>query len=232
MTNPNVIVNIGCSSTLQPKVFISEMDFSLYVLPVWSILSLATLVRSIFGFGEALVAMPLLVNIVDFKTATPLIAMVACTISVAIIIFDLQNIQLNSAWRLAVSSFVGIPLGLPLLKAVDVPLMKVILALVIIGFSAYRLRKPQLLTLDNEKFSFAFGFLDGFLGGAYNVAKPPVAIYGAMRRWSPKTFRATLQGYFLPTLIFIVSGHGVIGFWTPLVLKLYFFLCRFFFWRM
>lgn len=130
--------------------------------------------------------------------------------------------------RLAVSSFVGIPLGLPLLKAVDVPLMKVILALVIIGFSAYRLRKPQLLTLDNEKFSFAFGFL----GGAYNVAEPPVVIYGAMRRWSPKTFRATLQGYFLPTLIFILSGHGVIGFWTPLVLKLYFFLCRFFFWLM
>ena len=140
------------------------MDFSLYVLPVWSILSLATLVRSIFGFGEALVAMPLLVNIVDFKTATPLIAMVACTISVAIIIFDLQNIQLNSAWHLAVSSFVGIPLGLPLLKAVDVPLMKVILSLVIIGFSAYRLRKPQLLTLDNEKFSFAFWFSGRFSG--------------------------------------------------------------------
>lgn len=199
------------------------MDFNLYVLPVLSILFLATLVRSTFGFGEALVAMPLLVNIVDFKTATPLVAMIACTISVAIIIFNRHNIQFNSAWRLAVSSFVGIPLGLLLLKSVDVPLMKVILAIVIIGFSVYRLLKPQLLTLDNEKFSFAFGFLGGFLGGAYNVAGPPVVIYGAMRRWSPKTFRATLQGYFLPTWIFIVSGHGVAGFWTPLVLKLYFF---------
>ncbi len=78
------------------------MDFSLYVLPVLSILFLATLVRSTFGFGEALIAMPLLVNIVDFKTATPLIAMVACTISVAIIIFKRLNIQFNSAWRLAV----------------------------------------------------------------------------------------------------------------------------------
>lgn len=199
------------------------MDFSLYALPILSILFIATLVRSTFGFGEALVAMPLLVNIVDFKTATPLIAMIACTISIAIIIFNRHNIQFDSAWRLAVSSFFGIPLGLLILKSVDVPLMKIILAFVIIGFSAYRLRKPQLLTLDNEKFSFVFGFLGGFLGGAYNVAGPPVVIYGAMRRWSPKTFRATLQGYFLPTWIFIVSGHGVAGFWTPLVLKLYIF---------
>ena len=68
------------------------MDFNLYILPVLSILFLATLVRSTFGFGEALVAMPLLVNIVDFKTATPLVAMIACTISVAIIIFNRHNI--------------------------------------------------------------------------------------------------------------------------------------------
>jgi hypothetical protein len=27
---------------------------------------------------------------------------------------------------------------------------------------------------------------------------PPLVIYGALRRWTPERFRATLQGYFLP----------------------------------
>ena len=59
------------------------------------------------------------------------------------------------------------------------------------------------------------------LGAAYNTNGPPVVIYGTMRQWDPGTFRATLQGYFLPTWIVIVLGHGITGLWTRTVWQNY-----------
>jgi uncharacterized protein len=46
------------------------------------ILFVAELVRSSIGFGNALVAMPLLVLVMDLRLATPLVALVSMTAAV------------------------------------------------------------------------------------------------------------------------------------------------------
>jgi hypothetical protein len=46
---------------------------------------------------------------------------------------------------------------------------------------------------------------------------PPLVLYGAMRRWSPQHFRATLQGYFLPASIVAMAGYWLAGLWVPAV---------------
>jgi len=43
---------------------------------------------------------------------------------------------------------------------------------------------------------------------------PPLAIYGAMRRWSAQRFRATLQSYFLPASALGMAGFLVAGLWN------------------
>jgi uncharacterized membrane protein YfcA len=50
---------------------------------------------------------------------------------------------------------------------------------------------------------------------------PPLAMYGAMRRWSPQHFRATLQGYFLPASIVAMVGYWIAGLWVPAVTHYY-----------
>jgi hypothetical protein len=50
---------------------------------------------------------------------------------------------------------------------------------------------------------------------------PPLAIYGALRRWSPARFRATLQGYFLPASLAGMAGYAFTGLWTPAVNHFY-----------
>jgi hypothetical protein len=50
---------------------------------------------------------------------------------------------------------------------------------------------------------------------------PPLAIYGALRRWSPEYFRATLQAYFLPASIAGMAGYALAGLWTPAVNRFY-----------
>jgi hypothetical protein len=50
---------------------------------------------------------------------------------------------------------------------------------------------------------------------------PPLAIYGSLRGWSPKHFRATLQGYFLPASLIGMCGYGFAGLWTAKVNHFY-----------
>jgi len=50
---------------------------------------------------------------------------------------------------------------------------------------------------------------------------PPLVIYGALRRWSPEHFRATLQGYFLPASVVGMFGYWAAGLWVPAVTRYY-----------
>ena len=50
---------------------------------------------------------------------------------------------------------------------------------------------------------------------------PPLVVYGAMRRWSPQHFRATLQGYFLPASLIGMVGYWLTGLWVPTVTYYY-----------
>ena len=197
------------------------LDAGPHTVFVLATLFISIFVRSLFGFGDALIAMPLLAVTIGIQSATPLVALLANTFALAILLQSWRSMQISSAWRLIVSSLVGIPLGIWFLKGSHEDLMRLILAVLIMGFATYNLLKPQLLSLKNEKLAYLFGLVAGVLGGAYNTNGPIVVMYGTLREWEPDKFRATLQGYFFPTGLLTVIGHGVSGLWTGPVLRLY-----------
>ncbi|HEY2168908.1 MAG TPA: sulfite exporter TauE/SafE family protein [Candidatus Angelobacter sp.] len=168
---------------------------TLYVL--W-IMFIATLIRSAFGFGEALVAVPLLAFVLPLRVAAPLAVLVSITIAGIVVVQDWKRIHVQSAGWLVLSSVFGIPIGLLLLTSRHQRVVKAALAVIIILFSAYSLmaRTPWELKRDSRGWLLACGFCAGVLGGAYGMNGPPIVVYGAMRRWSAQHFRATLQGYF------------------------------------
>ena len=120
----------------------------------------------------------------------------------------------------------GIPFGLLLLTTVAEPVVKAVLAAVIIAFSAYRLVGRSRFELQDDRLAWFFGFGAGVLGGAYGMNGPPLVAYGALRRWSPEQFRATLQGYFLPASLVGMAGYWVAGLWVPAVTRYYLCPCR------
>jgi hypothetical protein len=185
-----------------------------------AILFASTLTRSTLGFGDALLAMPLLTLTVGIKTATPLVAFISTTIAISILFGNWRQADLNAVWRLILSSLLGIPFGIILLKSAPDSFVKTLLGMLLILFGLYNLMTPRLPTVQRQVFAYVAGFVAGVLGGAYNTSGPPVIIYGALRRWPPERFRATLQGYFT-TSLFIVIGHGLAGLWTPRALTLY-----------
>jgi hypothetical protein len=165
--------------------------------------------------------MPLLALVTSLRIATPLMAFVGPTLAVLLLIKEWRRIDFRSAWRLILSTLAGIPFGLFFLKRVDERVVNLVLAAVIILFSVYSLVKPGRLKLKSERPAAAFGFAAGILGAAYNTNGPPVIFYGALRDWNPESFRATLQGYFLPTGGAILIGQGLAGLWTKPVVMTY-----------
>jgi uncharacterized membrane protein YfcA len=190
-------------------------------IPIAAVLFAATLIRSAFGFGEALVAVPLLALLISVTVAAPLAVLASITVACIVVVQDWRKIHLGSAGWLVFSTMLGLPFGLMLLSAVAEPVVKGVLACVIIAFSAYSLFSGRQRELKNDKFAWLFGFSAGVLGGAYGMNGPPLVIYGSLRGWSPQYFRATLQGYFLPASLAGLWGYQLAGLWTPEVNRFY-----------
>jgi len=199
--------------------------FNPTVVHVLLVVFVATLIRSAFGFGEALIAVPLLALRLRLEVAAPLAVLISITIALIVVVQDWRKIHVRSmGWLMAATVF-GIPLGLLLLTSSHQQLTKAVLAVLIIAFSLYSLlgERPPELTTDSMPWLLGCGFVAGIMGGAYGMNGPPLAIYGSMRRWSAQHFRATLQGYFLPASVLGMAGYWLKGLWVPAVTHYYLF---------
>ncbi|GEP96702.1 UPF0721 transmembrane protein [Chitinophaga cymbidii] len=187
---------------------------------------LATLVRSTFGFGESLIAVPLMVLFIPLDVAVPLSVLMSIFVALVVVIQDHKEIHFSSARWLILFALLGIPVGLLILTCGNEYWVKIVLGILIVLYSGYSLlaKNAPLLEQDSRGWLFVCGFLSGVLGGAYGLNGPPLIVYGNMRRWSAKHFRATLQAYFLPASFIGVVGYAVQGLLGWTVIK-YFLFC-------
>lgn len=184
------------------------------------ILFVCTFIRSAVGFGDALLAMPLMGMVMSLKIASPVVAFAGFVISLVILLLDRKAVDFKSTWRLIIATIAGVPFGLWLLNYVPEQIVKLVLGLTLIAYGVSSLLAPKYPYLRHERYAFPFGFVAGILAGAYNTNGPPIAMYGILRRWSPEYFRATMQCYFFFSGIATIIGHGLAGLWTPLVWNL------------
>lgn len=183
------------------------------LLEVSIVLFLASVSRSALGFGGALIAVPLLALVVAVPVAAAVPVLAAIT-SALIRLASHSFLQRSLAGPLECSRY---PVATIALKSVPGAGVKAALAGVIIAFSVYSIVCRPRREVTDDGYSWLFGFIAGILGGAYGMNGPPLAIYGSLRGWSPKQFRATIQGYFLPASLIGMCGHGITGLWTAKV---------------
>jgi uncharacterized protein len=188
---------------------------------VMAILGVSAFIASAIGFGDALVAMGLVTNLIGLQTATPLVALVATVISSVILAAQWRQLNLKPALPLIISTLVGIPIGLVLLKFVPEAIAQAVLGMILITYGAYGLLGFKLPVVRTDRFASLFGLVAGVLGGAYNTNGPPIAVYGTLKQWQPEQFRLTLQGYFFFTNLLILAGHAISGLWTTKVWSLF-----------
>jgi uncharacterized membrane protein YfcA len=187
------------------------MDSILLALSVF----LAVFTQSLSGFGVALVAMSLLPGLVGIRIATPLVALVALTIEIFLLIRYKEALNLRTVWPIALASVAGVPIGIIFLRIIPEKVVLTLLGFVIVAYALYALLKLKLPILKSPVWAYAAGLVAGMLGGAYNTSGPPVIIYGDCSGWEPAEFKSNLQGFFVFNSVFIAIGHIVSGNFSP-----------------
>ena len=181
----------------------------------------ATIVRSALGFGEALLAVPLVAFVLPVDVAAPVAVLVSITVAALVLASDWRHVHVGAAMRLTGFTLLGVPLGLWALRTVPEPIVKGTLGVTVGCFAAFSLWRRQPFRLDDDRLAWLFGASAGVLGGAYGMNGPPLVVYGALRGWTPERFRATLQGYFLPASVIGMLGYAATGLWTAQVNRYY-----------
>lgn len=184
-------------------------------------LLVAALIRSVFGFGDSLVAMPVLTLALGIKTAAPLVGLTSLTLATAMLLVSRRAVDLKATRQLLPWIVLGIPLGIVVLIQAPQGPVNLALGVALIVYGLYALTGPRLPEVRSVAWVAPVGLLSGALGGAFNTNGPPIVVYGSLRRWPPEVFRATLQANFLTAAAFIALGHGVGGLWTERVLGLF-----------
>jgi uncharacterized membrane protein YfcA len=149
---------------------------------VLAVVFAATLIGSAFGFGEALIAVPLLALVVPIEVAAPPAVLLSVTVAAAVMLEDYHRVEFASACRLIVVTLLGIPFGLWLLTVVPDASVTTDLAAVIIAFSAYSLARATHPALHDDRLAWPSGFAAGLLSGAYGINGPPLVVYDSLRR--------------------------------------------------
>ncbi|MFC1878654.1 sulfite exporter TauE/SafE family protein [Chloroflexota bacterium] len=179
------------------------------------VIFLAVFTQSFSGFGVALVAMALLPGLIGIQTATPLVALVAVTIEIFLLLRYRSSLNLRAVAPIALASIFGIPLGIWLLGGVEERIVLTILGVVIAGYALYALFRFRLPALHHPAWAWGAGLVAGILGGAYNTSGPPVILYGNCKDWPPAEFKSNLQGFFMVNSAFVSLSHALSGNLTP-----------------
>ena len=180
----------------------------------------AHLVYGVAGFGTGLVAMAFLPFLMT--TSDAVVLMTVLTILFAIVIFI--PLRRDAAPRaivgLTVGSVLGTPAGVWILavapgEVVNRLIGAMLIVVVVLEFAG---RFPK--RLDGWGWGVGGGILSGLLGGAVGLPGPPVIVYGATQDWSPRTFKANLQAFFIVNQGVILLGYALAGLVTAEVVRL------------
>jgi uncharacterized membrane protein YfcA len=171
------------------------------MIAVVAVFFAATLVRSTFGFGEALIAVPLLAFVLPVEVAAPVAVLVSITVAAVIVARDWRHVHFRSAGWLLLSTIFGLPIGLALLRSVPEPIVKLLLGVLVAGFSIWSLVRVHAHELKDDRLAWLFGWLAGVLGGAYGMNGPPLAVYGY---WSTGLWTPDVTRYYIASLPSVV----------------------------
>ena len=167
----------------------------------------AAFVQAVTGFGSALVAMPLLAQLVGVSLGAPLLAIVSLPMNLILLISQRRGFEFRAIWRIALAALLAIPIGITVLGLLNERVITVVLGVILVGYGLYALLAPRLPTLNGNAWEYVFGFLSGLLAGAYNVGGPPLVIYAACRDWPADEFRSNLQSLFFMMNVVVLLGH-------------------------
>jgi uncharacterized membrane protein YfcA len=190
-------------------------------LLIGGIIFLSAFTQGLSGFGVALVSMALLPGLIGIRASIALVALVAFVVDFGVLIRYWRSLQFQKVLPLILASFIGVPIGIIVLRRLDEGITLTILGVILAGYALYALSGLRLPELKGRAWAYGAGFIGGLLGGAYNTPGPPIIIYASCKKWPPKVFKGNLQTIFLQNSLIVLIGHWLSGNFTTEILSLF-----------
>jgi len=186
-----------------------------------AILFTASLVLGITGFGNAMIAMPLLLFFLTPDSAVPVIRLV----SLGLHIFTLAVYRFPVDWvllrRLILPMIAGNLLGAYLLKSANPQFLLTGMVVVIFTFAVLNLFDLQQITRRLQAPPWLAGLFSGILGGSIAMTGPPVVLFMSQAHGEDKNiFRGTLLVFFMLEVAAGLISYLALGVMTPEILKI------------
>ena len=178
-------------------------------------------VSGVAGFAFGLVALSFWVWVIDPRLLAPMAvfgSFVAQTLS-------LGAVRRTMQWRrlapFLIGGVVGVPLGIALLRYVDVTLFRLTVGVILIAFCSFMLFASNLrpVSAGGQLADGCAGLVGGVMGGLAGLTGPAPTIWCTIRGWDKDTQRSVFQTFNLTMQAIALVTYGVNGTLTTPVLR-------------
>jgi len=180
---------------------------------------LGAFVRSVSGFGYALVVTPLLILVMEPKSVVVINILLVSTTHLIVLYHVKQNIDFRRAILLGIGSIPGIPIGAYLLSSLDPAIIKLAIAALVIPFSVLLLLGHSHHFQRDSLGCAIAGFIGGTLVTSTSLGGPPAVLFLLNQGLVKERFVGTLAVYFLFTSIASIIAFSSLGMITAELLK-------------
>jgi len=185
------------------------------------ILSVASCVQGILGFGFGMISMSFAVLLFPIQEAVPLVTGYAVLVNAYLAYRLKESILIGGLWPILLGGLIGVPIGVAFLQHVREGALLLGLGSVMITHIVWSARVADPSSLDPGRGWAAFaGLCSGAFGASLGTAGPPVVMYGSAKPWNKDQLRGTLQAFFLISCCVQLGLYGATGLLTEKLLKL------------
>jgi uncharacterized protein len=177
------------------------------------VIFIAYFVRGISGFGSALVAVPLLAQVMPVTVVVPTIVLLDYTASMSHGIHHFKHIQWRDLIPMLPFTLTGILIALFLLKQLHPGLLTDALGIFIILYAIYSLL-PLPPLHGSRVWAAPLGLLTGLVGTVFGTGGPFTVIYLRLRDLGKTAFRGTVATFFAIDGGLRLAGFTASGFYS------------------
>lgn len=185
------------------------------------IITVASLIKGMTGFGFALVAFPLLLNFYSPKELIPVLIFCNLLASVMIVLQKKDRKLVNNQFQsLIVFGALFTIVGVLTLTYISDRSLIVIMSIFFMLLAT--------LSLVGVKCSFKLtdlsymlaGAILGFLTGSISISGPPLALFMNVAKVDKQEFREIFSWFSIVTAVIALVGYGLIGLFTLATIKM------------
>lgn len=179
-------------------------------------------VTGLAGFGTGLTALAFWLHVVDPVAAAALVVTCSVVGQTQALFAVRREISWRRAWPFLAGGVIGVPLGAASLQAVAPQALKVILGILLVGYTAVMLalRRLPVTAWGGKAADGVVGFGGGALGGLAGLSGPLPTIWCGLRGWTADAQRAVYQPFNLIILAIVLCTYIAQNTMTPEIWRL------------